>query len=91
MTAPSLTDYQAAEQELTVREARTGFRVHATVYALVIPILVLINLLAVPQFYWFEFPLLGWGGGLFMHYWFSYRKAAENLTIRQTRIAAATR
>ena len=33
------------------------FRVHATVYAVVISTLTLVNLLVVPQFYWFEFPV----------------------------------
>lgn len=83
MTPPTLTHYQATERELATTLARTGFRVHATVYAVVISTLTLVNLLVVPQFYWFEFPLLGWGFGLFMHYTFGYRKATEQITQRQ--------
>lgn len=82
MTAITLTQYQATERELATGQARTAFRVHATVYAVVISILTLVNLLVVPQFYWFEFPMLGWGFGLFMHYTFGYRKATEQITRR---------
>lgn len=56
---------------------------HATVYAVVISILTLVNLLVVPQFYWFEFPTLGWGFGLFMHYFLGCRKATEQITRHQ--------
>ena len=62
---------------------------HATVYAVVISILTLVNILVVPQFYWFEFPMLGWGLGLFMHYTFGYRKASEQIT-RHQGLATAT-
>ena len=83
MTAPTLTHYQATERELATAQARTGFRVHATVYVVVISILTLVNLLVVPQFYWFEFPMLGWGFGLFMHYRLGYREASEQITRHQ--------
>ncbi|MGV8967961.1 MAG: 2TM domain-containing protein [Cellulomonas sp.] len=59
MSAPNLTQYQSAERALATSEARTAFRTHATIYAVVIPVLAVINLLAVPQFSWFEFPMLG--------------------------------
>ena len=87
MNSPSLTDYQAAEREVSVQEARTGFRVHATIYAVVIPVLALVNLLAVPEFLWFEFPMLGWGLGLGLHYALGYRRAAEQVTRHQAHVA----
>ena len=86
MISPTLTDYQVAERKVSVREARTGFRVHATVYAIVIPVLALVNLLAVPEFLWFEFPMLGWGLGLGLHYALGYRRAAEQVTRHQARV-----
>ena len=89
MTAPSLTQYQCAEQELATRDARAGFRAHATVYAAVITILAMINILAVPEFFWFEFPLLGWGLGLFLHYRLGVRGAADQATRRQGLITLA--
>lgn len=89
MTSPNLTQYQAAERELATRDARAGFRAHATVYAVVIPILALINILVVPQFYWFEFPLLGWGLGLFLHYRLGVRGATEQATRHQGLVTLA--
>lgn len=59
MNDTTLTRYLATEQEIVTRAARAGFRLHAAVYAVVIPILALVNILAVTQFYWFEFPMLG--------------------------------
>jgi hypothetical protein len=45
-----------------------GFYVHLTVYCLVIPTIIFINLKFVPQFHWFWFSLIGWGFGLFFHW-----------------------
>jgi uncharacterized membrane protein YdbT with pleckstrin-like domain len=89
MQSLTVTDYQAAEREVSVREARTGFRVHATVYAIVIPILATVNLLVVPQFLWFEFPMLGWGLGLGLHYALGYRRAAEQVARHQAQVTLA--
>jgi hypothetical protein len=47
-----------------------GFYAHATVYCIVIPSIIFINLKFEPHFHWFWFSLLGWGVGLFSH-WFS--------------------
>jgi hypothetical protein len=89
MNTPTLTEYQSAERELVTREAHAGFRNHATVYAVVIPILALINILAVPEFFWFEFPMLGWGLGLLLHYRLGVRGAAEQATRHQALVTMA--
>lgn len=78
-----LRGYQAAERELALRGARTGFLAQATAYALVIPLLIAINLVLVPQIYFFAFPMLGWGLGLPVHYLLGYRKAHEQVALRQ--------
>jgi hypothetical protein len=44
-----------------------GFYGHLFAYCIVIPSLIYLNISTSPQFYWFWFPLLGWGFGLFMH------------------------
>jgi|SRR5690242_2053268 len=66
--AISLAAYERAESEVRAEEGRTSFYVHAAVYMLVNIGLVAINLLLVPQFLWFFFPLVGWGIGLTAHY-----------------------
>jgi hypothetical protein len=75
--AATLAEYKTAERQLTMREARTGIQAHATVYAVVMTVMIVANLIFLPQFYFFVFPLLSWGFGLLMHYTFGYRKAAE--------------
>lgn len=50
-----------------------GFYTHLVVYCSVIPVLVAVNLLFVPDFYWFPFSAIGWGIGLLFH-WMEIRK-----------------
>jgi hypothetical protein len=44
-----------------------GFITHATVYLLVMAMLVVTNLMTAPGHYWFLWPMLGWGSGLLAH------------------------
>jgi hypothetical protein len=44
-----------------------GFYTHAIVYILVNAFLIILNLMTSPGQYWFQWPLLGWGIGLFFH------------------------
>ena len=67
----TLTDYERAEAELRAKEGRTSFFIHAAIYVLVNILLLVINLVVVPGFLWFFFPLVGWGIGLVMHYLFA--------------------
>lgn len=59
--------------EIEAYQAKKGFKVNLTAYAVVNSVLVTINMLTVPQFPWFLFPLCGWGFGLTMHYYFGVR------------------
>lgn len=45
-----------------------GFYSHFTVYCIVIPVIIFINLKFEPHFHWFWFSALGWGLGLFSHW-----------------------
>ena len=45
-----------------------GFYIHLTIYCLVIPVIIFVNLKYVPHFHWFWFSTLGWGMGLFFHW-----------------------
>lgn len=56
--------YHQAKQRV---EAKLGFFVHLAVYAGVNLLLIIINLLTAPGTLWFQWPLLGWGIGLFFH------------------------
>lgn len=46
-----------------------GFYIHFIVFAVITPMFVFINLRFTPVYHWFWFPILGWGVGLFFH-WF---------------------
>ena len=58
--------YKAQKRVEDIKE----FYVHLSVYCIIIPVIVFVNLKYVPEFHWFWFSLLGWGMGLFFH-WFA--------------------
>jgi 2TM domain len=85
-------EYEQAEREFMLQEAQRGWRIHASVYALVNAGLIALNLVLVAytsaNFLWFPFPLVGWGIGLAMHYHFGYRHADRLIERRQHAIEA---
>lgn len=44
-----------------------GFYWNLLAYCLVIPFLVFINLMTVPDHFWFWYPMIGWGIGIVFH------------------------
>ena len=48
-------------------EAKYNFFAHAAVYAAVMVLLVLINVLTLPGTIWFIWPLIGWGFAVALH------------------------
>jgi hypothetical protein len=48
-------------------EEKLDFFSHLAVYGVVNVILIVINLTTSPGYYWFKWPLLGWGIGIFLH------------------------
>jgi hypothetical protein len=86
----TISDYKLVERELAVREGRKGFIVHATVYAVVMTAMTILNLVLLAQtddsFLWFPFPLVGWGIGLTMHYLHGVRWADREMQAHQTEI-----
>ena len=67
------TKIEQTPLEQEAHQAKKGFKINLTAYAMVNSVLVTINMLTVPQFPWFLFPLCGWGFGLTMHYNFGVR------------------
>jgi len=80
--------YQDAYRRMRRREEERGFRMHRRVYLIVVPLLAVVNLVFVPQFLWFLFPLAGWGLGLTMHYVFGVRKLEATLRRDEGRVRA---
>jgi membrane protein implicated in regulation of membrane protease activity len=92
MSAISLEQYEAAEREVSLREARIGLRVHALVIVLVWAALIPVNIFVAPGFPWSVFVVAGTAIGVLFH-WFGYRHAGRDIRRRQQRIEqrAATR
>ncbi|MDU8926272.1 2TM domain-containing protein [Alisedimentitalea sp. MJ-SS2] len=59
------TDAYAAAKRRA--EAKYGFFVHIAVYAVVMLLLLVINLLTAPNTLWFIWPLIGWGLAVALH------------------------
>ncbi len=50
MAVVSLKDYQRAEREVSITQARIGIGVHAAVTVLVCVVVIVINVFAAPEF-----------------------------------------
>ena len=45
-----------------------GFYIHLFLYIFVTPVIIIVNLMFVPNFHFFWFSLLGWGMAIFFHW-----------------------
>ena len=70
--APTPNDYFARFERLRHTRAVKGLLIHATVFALTIAGLAVINLLTKGP-WWVQWPLIGWGLGLTGHAYLVYR------------------
>jgi hypothetical protein len=70
--APVSNDYADRLQQLRHKSAVKGFLIHATVFALTISGLLVINILTNGP-WWVQWPLIGWGLGLAGHAYLVYR------------------
>ncbi len=69
---------RSERQERVFTDPRVrGFFIHLFVYLAVNALLIVVNLLYDPGYYWFLFPLLGWGVGLAFHAFVAFRKRKE--------------
>lgn len=75
----TLERYKEAYRDAIIRRERKAFTIHALTYAIGNSILISINLLFVPQFLWFVFPLVGWSSGLAIHYYLGVHTALRRI------------
>ena len=73
----AIQETESERKELAVRNAvlerrRRHFVAHLMPFLAVNAFLMLLNLLVSPGDWWFLFPLLGWGLGLFFHAWSAF-------------------
>ena len=69
MESNYIKEQQYLRAKKRVKEIKT-FYTHLLAYLLTMPIVIAVNLIFVPQFHWFWFSVLGWGAGIFFH-WFA--------------------
>jgi hypothetical protein len=86
MATISLKDYQRAEREASITQARIGIWAHAAVTVLVCAAVIAINVVVAPEFPWSVFPVAGMTLGLFLHWWFGYRHLEEMIQRHQAEI-----
>jgi hypothetical protein len=75
----TLERYKDAYRDTIIRREKKAFTIHTIAYAIGNSILIAINLLFVPQFLWFVFPLVGWGSGLAIHYYVGVHTAPRRI------------
>jgi len=86
-----LKDYLQAERDMQWEDGKRGFIVDAVAYVVVTAILITVNLLVVPEFLWFFFPLVGWGIGLTFHYLFGVKWAGREADRHEARVEVRVR
>ncbi|MEH2351572.1 MAG: 2TM domain-containing protein [Nostoc sp.] len=60
---------------------RRAFWGHFVSFSAVNLFLILLNFITSPSYFWAIFPLLGWGLGLFFHWWGVYQSKSEDYEI----------
>ncbi|WP_375478931.1 2TM domain-containing protein [uncultured Nostoc sp.] len=60
---------------------RTAFWTHFVSFLAVNLFLILLNFITSPSYFWAIFPILGWGLGLFFHWWSVYQSKSEDYEI----------
>ncbi|MBD2505873.1 MULTISPECIES: 2TM domain-containing protein [unclassified Nostoc] len=60
---------------------RRAFLGHCVSFLAVNLFLILLNLITSPGYFWAIFPALGWGLGLFFHWWGVYQSKSEDYEI----------
>ncbi len=63
--------------EFEAAQAKKGLKINLAAYTVVNSMLVTINMLTLPQFPWFLFPMCGWGFGISMLYIFGVRRLGK--------------
>ena len=68
MEAEDINNHKYIKAQKTVKKIK-GFYTHLAIYCVIIPTIIIVNLTFEPHFHWFWFSTIGWGIGLFLH-WF---------------------
>jgi len=84
-----LEDYKVAFREIRADEEKSGFIIHLFVYIVVNIALISIAYTLTPlNTSWLLFPVVGWGIGMAMHYFFAVAWIVQRLKNREVRAEA---
>jgi hypothetical protein len=61
------TEHDKTRRAAEAMAARMGFFVHLAIYALVVIVLTLVNMITAPNEFWVQWVALGWGAGVALH------------------------
>jgi hypothetical protein len=80
---------RTGRKEAIFTDARVrGFFLHLFVYVAVNALLIIVNLLYMPSYYWFLFPLIGWGVLLAAHAYVIFYRGRGSARSSRTRTGA---
>ena len=80
---------RTGRKEAIFTDARVrGFFLHLFVYVAVNALLIIVNLLYMPNYYWFLFPLIGWGLLVLAHAYFVFFRKRGSASRRAARTGA---
>jgi hypothetical protein len=85
-TPITLEEYEAAERELALRQAKHVWRVHASVFALAAATSAVIELSQSGSLWWPYVLLVGWALVLFAHYSWTIRYGEAHAREQQIRV-----
>ena len=78
-----MTETQKTARAVQQMRDILGFYIHASVFAVVMPVLILLNF--TDPVWWVQWPLVVWGAGLAAHAWLVFGEGAERLRRWQLR------
>ena len=83
MSGITLEEYKRAYREIVIEESKKIFKTHLIAYIIANIVLIVVNLVLVPEYLWFYYPLIGWGVGVTMHYLFGVHWIDKKLERRE--------
>ncbi len=82
------TQTQNPQTKLRIQayQAKKGFKINLACYAIVNSVLVMINMITIPHYPWFLYPLSIWGLGVTMHYVLGVQRLGKKSKAEQATI-----
>ena len=86
-----LEKFKMAYREVSMGEKRKDFWFHTMIFVVINVVLFAINYMYTPQVWWFQFPLVLWLLGLYLHYVFGVYTAEKWIVEKQKKAESKIR